>query len=742
MKQFKKNEKQVMRGAALAFALSCSLAGAAGAEEAVVAPDTKQVPAALAATDVPLTEVEVQDKKESAKPEPEGSAKSGYRVRTVQAGALGKLSLQDTPYSISVASAELLENIQAQSVADALKYNPTVQSVTGNSRVTDYYVIRGFSSSIWTNNVALDGMRSYDIIEPIEDKERIEVMNGSGSFLFGMASPGGMINYVTKRPTDAPVNTVTLGNYGGGQSYVHGDFGGRLTEDGSLTYRLNVLKVNGGDIGVEHQTNGRSLFSAAVDWRVNPATVWSFDASHFERDLEYAQALFMIGSASVVPDAPDSSKNWGAPYSFAKDSYTRYGTSITSKLNDTFSVRAALRHSTIDRSYATYRQSWVNNAYDYKLRMDYQGNYQTVADQGNVYLDADFNTGTVKHKLTFGWAKDSVDYNYPLNGTKTYTSSTVYSSSLFSDNPSYAPDPAQVIGSGSPYRTTRKTNLDSILLSDQITLDERWSMLVGANYLKIDDQNWALATGAKTSFYNDSKTTPSVAVMYKPIPDITVYTSYVEALQQGLTAPTGTANAGTALAPYVGRQLEFGVKSKLGQMDVNAALFTIKQQSGYTDSVTNVYSMAGREDHDGVEVSASGKVSKYLTIGGGFTVLDATIKKTSTASLLNKTPQGVAEKMARLYAEYAIPSMPGLTLTGGISYTGKAWIDTANTLSAPSYVVGDLGARYQFKAGNGQDVTLRLNVNNITGKNYWTTRSGILYLGNPRTVSLSAEVKL
>ncbi|HBE76196.1 MAG TPA: TonB-dependent siderophore receptor [Firmicutes bacterium] len=677
---------------------------------------------------VPVTDVEVTDTKE------------GSRNNQVQAGPLGEQDSKSMPYSINTVTSGSISNSQAQSSSDALKYIPTVQNTTGGSRVTDYYVIRGFTSSVWTNNTAVDGMKSYDNIEPIEDKEKIEVLSGANGLIYGITSPGGMINYITKRPTDTPLTDITVGDYGGAQAYVHGDFGGPLDENKKLDYRLNVLYVDNGEVGIEHQTNQRDLISGALDWHLNSNTQLSFDAVHFYRDLEYSQALFMVGSATSIPDAPDSSKNWGAPYSFTKDEINKFGMKLDSKLNEVFTLRSAFRYGIIEREFATYREKWVNDDYDYKLQVNYQGNYQTVTRQGNLFLDAQFATGIIQHKASLGWSGDDVEYRYPLNGTKTYTSTATYLSNL--TDPDYVTNPDVIVSSGSPYRTTEKTNTQSKILVDQMTFNDFWSVLIGGNYAQIDDQNCDLSTGIQGDVYNKGKFTPSAAILYRPVSNITIYTSYVEALQKGLIAASTAANAGEIFEPYVSTQYEVGLKTRFGGIDLNVAVFSISQANAYTDPGTNISSPDGREVNKGAELTLNGKVTKNLTLGGGLTVLDAEVKKASTVSIEGKIPQGVAEQMARIYADYTLPWIPDLAITSGLSYTGKEWVDSQNTLSIPAVFTGDMGIRYQMKMKSGHNLIWRLTVNNIANTDYWTTRSGILYLGNPRTTALSAEMKL
>ncbi|HTH39955.1 MAG TPA: TonB-dependent receptor, partial [Rhodocyclaceae bacterium] len=158
-----------------------------------------------------------------------------------------------------------------------------------------------------------------------------------------------------------------------------------------------------------------------------------------------------------------------------------------------------------------------------------------------------------------------------------------------------------------------------------------------------------------------------------------------------------------------------------------------------TDPVTKIFSADGRQVHRGAEFSFAGKVSERLTLLGGFSVLDAKLTKTTNAALQGKTPQAVPEKLLRLYAEYALPAIPGLVLTGGVSHTGAMWADDLNTLSYPGVTTGDVGMRYVSSVA-GHKTTWRVTVSNVTGKDYWTSNGGsMLYLGSPRTLAASAS---
>lgn len=658
----------------------------------------------------------------------DGSAAQGYRVERVKLGPLGDADLQDTPFTINAVPAELIRNSGATNTTEALKYVPTLYSATGASQLTPYFSMRGFSASTWTYNMALDGLRSFDIYQPLEDKERIEVLSGASGFLYGITSPAGMINYVSKRPSSKPLAELTVGTYDQ-QVYSQLDLGGRLAANPDLAYRLNLAYGDKGQTAVDGQSQERHLISAAIDWRIAPDTLFSLDASHAQRDLKYAQALFMTTTAIGIPKAPDTSKNWGAPYTGASDATSRIGAALEHQFNETFTLRAQARYSDIEREYFLNRQVWQNKNLDYKWRVDAQQNFHTTVGQFQVFLDASFKTGPLQHQLSVGANLDHFDS--ADNGYRGTTYSTVYAGNLY-DTASYRDWTLPPKGTS----TAQETTYSTLLFSDRLSLGEHWSLLLGLNHASIDDRltSTTAAGVSSTAAYETSKTTPAVALSFKPIPAVTTYVSYVEALQQGFVAGSTTSNAGEIFAPFVSKQREIGAKATLGGIGLNLAWFDIDQANQYVDPATNKASQDGRETHRGWEFSLTGKLTERLRLTGGFTVLEARIDK-ATANV-GKTPQGVPENMARLYAEYDLPFVAGLTLNGGASYSGRIPWDAANTLYVDAVTVYDAGLRYQTRLA-GKETIWRLNVANLSDKDYWTTRSGILYPGAPRTLSTS-----
>lgn len=668
----------------------------------------------------------------------EGSAENGYRVSTADVGPLGKQPLKDTPLSINAVSSEQMENFQASSTSEAMKYNPTVRPQLGSNLSGNYFMIRGLGYSAY-GNAAVDGMLAFVDQEPIEDKERVDILNGASSFLYGFAGPGGVVDYVLKRPTATTLNKVTVGNYGGAQAYVHADLGGPI-DNGKFGYRINLLKVDNGNIGIDRETHERQLFSGAFDWHVTPSTVWSFEASHFDRDIKNQQAYFVVNKATVIPPAPNQTTNYGAPYNFTHDEYDRVGTSVKSELNDVFTLRSAFRYTTTENQSLNMRNWFINNNGDYNYYMQAKSTNQMNTAQGYVFMDATFATGTVHHDMTFGYSQNHVESTraYPNQDTNKWP----FPSSIIGNilNPTYPADPNYPLNLSHNLRTTETTELRSALVADRITLNEQWSVFLGVNAPRVDDTTWDSNTGVLTARYAATRVTPAAAVMFKPIPAITTYVAYTESLQQGPVAPDGTLNAGQVLAPYLAKQIETGAKATFGRMDFNLALFQIEKANDYEDPVTTLYTLDGKQQHRGVEFTFKGKATDDLTLGGGFTYLDAKITNADDDTLIGKTPLGVPNYIATLFGEYALPAIPGLTLLGGATYTGKEWVNALDTISIPDVFLLDAGARYETKIRN-YPTTFRVNVANLLDHRYWTNKGdSMLYTGNPRTVAFSVTM--
>jgi iron complex outermembrane receptor protein len=245
-----------------------------------------------------------------------------------------------------------------------------------------------------------------------------------------------------------------------------------------------------------------------------------------------------------------------------------------------------------------------------------------------------------------------------------------------------------------------------------------------------------------------SAATPVGAILVKPTKDLTVYASYISGLQPGSQASQtfnglSVTNAFAFLPAFVADQYEVGTKYVFNDdLTLAAALFRIEEPNGVYE-LTNGgtaynFTQDGKEVHDGVEFSAIGRVTSQLTLYSGVMFLDPKVVKAQTFS--GKDPQGVPKVQANGFAEYAITQVPGLSLMGGVFYTGSEFLDQANTMSIPGFATVDVGAKYTTSL-YGHPFVSRLYIQNALGANNWVTAEyGQLTLADPRTIKLNVSM--
>ena len=238
---------------------------------------------------------------------------------------------------------ELIENTQANSSDDIFNLDPFTQSRWPVNRGNPFSVsIRGFSSTTTT----LDNMRLWNsTVVDIEGMERVEVVRGLSGFLYGATDPGGVINFVTKRPTATPFATLTVGDYGigpltGGSGYAHADFGGPIDKDGQFAYRVNIVGQNG-DMAVDQQGLQRSYFSGALDWRITPDLLAQVNVFHSYYRAQGSNPFWFFGGDARHVSAPSAQLNWAQNWAYYRNEQNGAEARVSWKLNDIFTARAA-----------------------------------------------------------------------------------------------------------------------------------------------------------------------------------------------------------------------------------------------------------------------------------------------------------------------------------------------------------------------------------------------------------------
>jgi iron complex outermembrane receptor protein len=667
----------------------------------------------------------------------QGQAADGYQAKAADTGALGPLPLLDTPFSVNVITHDLLVDQQAAYLGDFLKNDPSAS--IGNV-VISFGTLRGFSlgsagflyDGLALGSVLLDGRMGMQAID------RVEVLKGASAFLYGPGSSsslGGAIDYVPKRAPQAPVRDAAVTYTSDAQGGVLADVGDRFGPDRQFGFRFNAGLRDG-----EGSTDGfkwqQAQFGASLDWRVNRDVTLAAGLYYVDNIFDGIQPFF-VGASNAdgspiepIPSAPNLrhaiSPSWNRFAQNATIGTMRADWTIATDWSLTAQYGSGRNSRPYDGHHDTRFGVLDDAAGDLTLFANQEAS-RTDEQAAQAVLHGRAATGALMHNLTFGAAAtEEKDYgNFLIVG--------FLPGNL--DSRGDAPEPAKTPMEALPY--TGKTITSGFFASDIIDLDAHWSVLVAGRQGRVRTYN---ADGSRPPGGSLSRFSPSAALMWKPLHDALVYFTYAEGLEPGGSAPDGTANAGQGLSPLVTRQYELGGKLDLGAMTLTAALFDMKRPLQYRDA-TNTWVSNGEQQHRGVELMASGRLTHDLRIVAGAMFLDAKARNTGDPVTNGRRVPGVPDWTANLHAEYRVPAVPGLSLNAGVYYSAKQYFDNANLQSIPAWTRFDVGARYDTRIG-GYGTAFLVAVENVGNRDYWQSALGsALTLGDPLTVKATARIR-
>ena len=654
----------------------------------------------------------------------------GQVARGARIGVLGNTDFMDSPFSVTAFTEEFRQNIQARSIADVLKYAPSVQTPQlGLGAQNDAINLRGFStvSGFGTFN-GLPGLLNRQ--SPLEPLERVELLLGPSAFASGrVANVGGTTNLVPKRASDLPLTRIGTEFISGGNLGVTADVGRRFGQDNAWGIRVNAAHADG-DTAVENSERKATTGSVALDWRSDKLH-WSFDYLHNDRSQSPGSMQYIgLGTGQQVPAAPDADKLFITPgASTFQRKLSLAATRLDYNINDNWEVSAAYGRSKDEDgpSEAFGFYTLQNPAGDLAVARFISSVASYDNETAELLVRGRLRTGSVKHKLTAGVNRFTSEGSFIRS--QTFLPATVITNLYRPVNIPRPNVPKAVL----PSNKTFDEKTTGIFISDELGfLDDRLLVTVGLRDTGIETNNYAAATGAFTSGYKDHALTPAIGVVAKPLTWLSVYGNAVEALESG-----GTNGAGAALSPYKSRQVEAGVKADFGKVGATLAVFQIERASGVT--VNGVFSRDGRQENRGVELSVFGEVQRGLRLYGGLSVVDAKLKKTSVTAHNGNTAPDVPDYALVATADWDIPGVPGLALLGGVTRNGKQYYANDNLVTVPAWTRLDAGLRYTTRI-QGKQTVFRFNVENLADKNYFFSDRGDLNLAPPRTFFISASV--
>lgn len=669
----------------------------------------------------------------------------GYDATHSQVATKSSLALVETSQSVSVVTRQQIDDQGSQTVAQAMRYTPGVMTNPyGATHRYDYVAMRGFNDGS-VDNIYVDGLKSmgdngtYSTmqVDPYF-LERIDVLKGPSSVLYGRSSPGGLVALTTKKPVFTAFHQVQASVGTQGQRGLGFDTSGPLDADKRIAYRLTGL-ADASDTQFDHNKEERYAIAPSLSIDFSEDTSLTLQA--------YLQHDPNGGYHGGNPADGMLSKRNGVRLSdhFFEgepgiDNYERTQQSFSyqfeHRFNDVFTARQNFRYQDSDVSMdQVYSAGWAD-ADSTVLNRAYTGGDERLHSYiiDNM-VQAEFFTGIAKHTLLLGTdyqrRKADVSWRY---GTV---------DPLDAANPQYGNGHLQVLGEN---RYQRRLQQTGVYLQDLVELDQwRFSLGLRQDWVKVSEEN--RDTNTRVSDKRSNFTTRA-GVLYLFENGLAPYVSYSESFNPN----TVSDQDGKPLAPTEGTQWEAGIKYQPPGSDnlYTASVFRIEQENlASKQPDEDFYRPVGQVRSQGLELEAHVQVTDNLKLLGGYTYTDIEYSKSMpslvSSGLDNKgnSPTQAPEQMVSLWADYNFRqgALDGLRLGGGVRYVGHSWADAENSRKVPSYTLVDASLGYDMGKLGLKGLDVRLNANNLTNQRYITSCASLnyCYMGEERNVSATVS---
>jgi iron complex outermembrane receptor protein len=726
-----------------------------------------------------------------------GETEDNYLPQSVTVGTLDGAPLRQTPLSATVVTRDLLSDQDARLLSDVVKNDASV----GNDYVpVGYYgdyQIRGFPLDLATgfevNGMTIAGEQDV----PLENKEQVEFLKGIAAVESGVASAGGLIDFVTKRP--ANIKAVDLATDHRGSAFGAVDLGHLFGSRKQVGARVNLAGER--IVPYMNDTNGwRAVGAGAADWKIDPTTTLKGDFEYQHKTERDGSGYQLLGGATL----PDINRIYRStmlgdqPWGPA-DTYDTFNTGA--RLEHTFSptwvafaaagYSRSLIQDNVIYAYGCYYEAECNTGsapYPFFFAPDGAYDIYDYRDPGELRIDAEteamltghIHTGAVTQDITLG----GVVFLRSVQQPGFYTvqnpydpSGVVQDGSVYtyvgSDNiyqpitPLPAPGAANSLENpfetAGPRRLWEDSHQSAAVIQDRIHLPGRVQLIAAGRYDSLRDHNyslWATSPTTPPTISDKPLWLPQFAITWSPVENLTLYSNYGVMLSLGPQGPFWTDNGSQFLSPFFTRQAEVGAKYEPGQrILLTAAYFHMRAPFFYPKMIAGpdsfcpasvfvapgdlCFEQEGRETHNGVEFNAEGKAASWLRLNFSAAAMNATSADTGTPAFNNKQVINVPRVQANLFADVTVPRIRGLHLMPGSNFASRKQATRDDVVSVPSYNLFNLGARYTPGGEQGR-VTFRIYADNLANKRYWSDTGASLgdtfvWEGAPATVRLSAH---
>lgn len=672
-------------------------------------------------------------------------ASLSYQPPATTSIARSSATLQEIPQTINVVAAQVLRDQAPRNLDDALA---NVSGITqGNTlgSTQDSVMTRGFGDNR-NGSIMRDGMPIVQGRGLNASVDRVEVLKGPASLLYGIQDPGGVVNMVSKQPQVQAYNALTArgSSYGAGKngSGASLDSTGALGESG-LAYRL-VLDHEDEDYWRNFGTHRESLIAPSLAWYGDSTTLkFAYEHREFLSPFDRGTAIDPLTNHPL--DIP-AQRRLDEPFNHMEGRSDLYRVEADHQLNDNWSAHfgyswnretydaSQVRITAIDPAKGTLTRNMDGT--QGALSTD---RFTTVSLQGQVELAG------MQHDLVLG-----VDDEY----RKIYRADLIRQKSQAPSfsylDPVYGREVAGTTVSAADSAQTDLLRSDSVFLQDSIHLNEQWILVAGGRFQEYDQYAGKGRPFKANTDTNGQKWVPRAGLVYRYSDALSFYGSYTESFKPNSTiAPLSGSSTvlDGSVAPEEAKSWELGAKLVLpGLITGNIALFDIKKRNvlvANAEGPVTIYSAAGEVRSRGLEMDLSGQLSEHWSLIGSYAYTDAEVTEDPTYQ--GKKLQNVARNSGSLSAVYDFGSLIGgdqLRVGAGARYVGERAGNAVNDFDLPGYTVADAFATYDTRL-DGQKVKFQLNVKNLFDRTYYTSAASRFFvsMGDSRQVSLSSTLE-
>lgn len=649
------------------------------------------------------------------------------------------------PMQAKTFSSTALKNSGARRLSDLTSLDASISDSYNAQGYWDFLSVRGFTLDN-AYNYRREGLPiNAETSIPLDNKDGVEVLKGTSGIQAGTSSPGGLVNFLVKRPVPK-LRSATLAFTGERSILTSVDLSDRFGDSQAIGLRLNAANERLHP-SANHAVGDRQLLALAADLRVSPGTLLEFEIEHSHRSQPSVTGFSITGN--TVPSAkaidPDTNLNyqpWSLPVVMDATTGTLRWKQALSRDWTMVGTLGSQRLRTDDRTVfafgcdnTLFDRFCSNGNYDvYDFRSEGEIRQTHAAD---LTLQGQLMTGSIKHDLRAGLQRSVHRTSLPTSAYNQIgtglTAGNIYNSGIL-----FSPDPSLNSPQGS--RHSRNTELS---LSDQLTLSPLWNAWLGVRHTRLH-RNIALSDGTPPPAPLDQTfTTPWAALGYTFADQHLAYVSWGEGVESKDVPFLLYSNGGEALPAQKSRQIEVGLKGRDANHSWGLNWFqTTRPQTG-TDAGNNLV-LDGQARHRGLEGQVQTVVNAW-TLDASAMVIDTERHGSQRADINGKRAVNVPRHTIKMAAAYKVSSLTGLTLQGNVVHEGRRMALEDNSLSIPAWTRFDAGVRYTHPVQQAS-LTWRLGVYNLFDQRAWReapSQFSHVYLfplaGRTVTASLQAD---